>query len=292
MQSGEKAIRTEGVRQTQIRESVGDLSPLVASLDTEGLHRPIVVWSDGTLISGRRRLMALLMLGKERVPAIFVDTVEDATKRLLGDMQDTHLSLPMKWSEVARLWTLLRRLDEPAAAKRADENRRRGVTLRRQTQAGEREAGRSYKRSVDHVLELIVQPFDVSAATGARVEAIYRAATGPDNDKRDLARELLRDIDDGGPVWPAYQRLLGERPAPVTRPRPAVVTESAPAVKQRAAWNRSLPQLEGLVAGLVELGPPSPGLTWEQVGPTHARLMAVRRELEKIIKQMRESNKS
>jgi hypothetical protein len=50
--------------------------------------------------------------------------------------------------------------------------------------------------------------------------------------------------------------------------------------------------MEGLVAGLVELGPPNAELTWEQVGPVHARLSAIRRDLEKMIKQMKELNQS
>lgn len=292
MESGEKKIRIESARQTHIRETFGDLTPLSDSIASDGMHRAITVWKDGTVISGHRRLRALYMLGQDDVQAVFVSTIEEAAKRILGDLQDSTAQQPMKWSEVCRLWGLLRRLDEPAAARRADENRRRGVELRRATQSGKRKPGRSRNRSEDYVLTVVCEPFGISTATGARAEAIYRAATNPSDEKHQLATQLLRDLDTGGPVWPAYQRLLGERIAPPSRPRPAVVTESAPAARQAAAWAKALPQLDGLVAGLVELGPPNPDLTWEQVGPVHAQLMAVRRELEKMIKSMRESNKS
>ena len=72
---------------------------------------------------------------------------------------------------------------------------------------------------------------------------------------------------------------------------PPAPSDPVAAPKQLAAWTRTLPQMEGLTAALIELGAPSPDLTWEQVGPVHARFTLVRRELEKMIKQMREINK-
>jgi hypothetical protein len=290
----EHTIRTETVRIPRLRYSYGSCMALGASIRDDGLRRPITLWQDGTIISGGRRLFAHLLMEKPRIQAVFVHTIEDAAKRMLADNQDEYLSLPWKWSEVCRLWELLRRLDAPAAVKRNDESRRRGVLLRKQTQAGKRKPGRSHNRTDDYALHVICEPFGISSATARRIEVIYQTGYGTldaSDEKRELAREIMRDIDESGNVWGNYQRFNGARTV-VTRPRPIEPIEPATAARQVAAWSRSLPQMEGLVAGLVELGAPNAELTWEQVGPVHARLMAVRRELEKIIKQMKESSQS
>lgn len=293
----ESVIRVEAVRTPGHRKDRGNCLPLAKSIDADGLRRPIVVWRDGVLISGERRLFAHLLLKKERIQAVYVNTIEEAAKHLLGDNQDAFLSLTPKWSEVCHLWQTLRRLDEPAAIRRATEARRRGVELRRQTQRGERRPGRSNKRTDDYVLSVICEPFDISGATATRVETIWKAANGlidTTDEKRELARELMANIDSGTEsVWSGFAKYRGERPQPVARPRPIAVPPSAPVpgVKQVAAWERTLPQLEGLLVGLIEQGPPNPELTWDQVGPVHSRLRVIRRELDKIINGMKETSK-
>jgi hypothetical protein len=288
-------IRVESVRIPKYRESYGSCVQLAADIRDNGLQRSITVWGDGTLISGGRRLFAHMLIERPRIEAVFVNTIEDAAKRMLGDNQDGHLARPMKWSEVCRLWEKLRLLDAPAAAKRLDAAKRRGVELRQATLAGKRKPGRSRSSSIDYALGVICEPFGISSATARRIETVWQTGYGtteaPD-EKRELARQIMRDLDNGDNAWTSYQRLMGGHAAPPVRPRPAAPVESAPSARQVAAWDRSLPQLEGLVAGLVELGPPNSELTWEQVGPAHARLMVVRRELEKMIRQMRETNKS
>lgn len=294
MDSGEKLVRTDLVRIPRLRDSYGSCMKLGASIRDDGLRRPITLWRDGTVISGGRRLRAQMLMEMPRIQAVFVNTIEDAAKRLIGDNQDDYLALPWKWSEVSRLWELLRRLDAPAAVKRIDEARRRGVELRRQTQTGKRQPGRSRNHIDDYVLSVICEPFGISSTTAHRIEVVYGTAYGTreaSDEKRELAREVMNDIDESGNVWANYKRLMGDRDAPVARPRPVIPVESAAAARQLTAWDRSLPQLEGLVSGLAELGAPNAELTWEQVGPVHTRLAAVRRDLEKMIKQMKEINK-
>lgn len=297
MDSGERMIRVESVRMTKYRESNGSCLTLATHIEKEGLYRPITLWTDGTLISGQRRLFAHMLLRKERIQAVYVNTIEEAAKRLLGDNQAQREALPMPWSDVCRLWEVLRRLDGPAAVRRADEARRRGVELRRKTQAGLRKPGRESRPSDDYLLTVACEPFGISYATARRIDRIYHLGYGTAeaaDERRELAREAMKSIDETGNVWHNYQRLMDARgPAmrPLSRPTQEAV-ESAPAARQRAVWAKALPQMEGLVAGLAELGPPNPGLTWEQAGPVHARLSAIRRDLEKMIRQMKETSKS
>lgn len=295
MDSGERLIRTESVRMTKYRATNGSCMSLATHIEANGLYRPITLWTDGTLISGQRRLFAHYLLHKERIQAVYVNTIEEAAKRLLGDNREEQESLPMKWSDVCRLWELLRRLDEPAAVRRTDAARRRGVELRRKTQAGQRKPGRLASQNTDYVLGVICEPFGISYATARRIQRVYRISEGITDipDQREVAREIMAEIDAGGSIWACYQRLLGNRePATQRLPQAPPPVEPAPAARQKTAWERSLPQMEGLIAGLAELGPPSPVLTWHEVGPVYTRLAAIRRDLEKMIKQMKETGKS
>jgi hypothetical protein len=302
--SPERDILIESVRTYPVRKSMGPLSGLGGSIKAEGLRQPLTLWTDGTLISGARRLRAhFLMAGAldgsqyRRIKAVFVDTIEDAAKRLTADMQDDvdDSARPMKWSEVCRLWELLRRLDEPAAIKRAQAARRRGVELRRKTYTGERPPGRSPHHSDDYALSVLCEPFDISGSTARRLWSVYSMATGlrrVSEERQAAAVAALAAIDSKESTISAnYQRLMRGSITPVPAP-PAAVVASAAAAKQLTAWERSLPQLEGLTTGLSALGAPNSELAWEQVGPAHARLMKVRRDLDKIIRQMKETNKS
>lgn len=291
--SAEQKISIEAVRNTNFRDNYGVLTELGKSITSEGLRRPITLWKDGTLLSGGRRLRSQFLLGGEyrTISAVFVDTVEDAAKALALDFEDTHLALPLKPSEICRLWDLLRHLDGPAAARRATEARRRGVELRRATQAGRRKPGRASTRSEDYALSVIAAPFSMSEQTAKRLYTVYRRAIDVDGPFEDAhnAKAALNRLDAGeSSIWAEYAALIGGKtpPRPST-PRPVVVTRSAPVAKQLASWNRGLPQLEGITAGFLELGPANTELTWEQVAPVHARLMTVRRDLEKMINSMK-----
>jgi hypothetical protein len=292
----ERTIDIEAVRTVAVRHSYGSLRPLANDLRDSGLRHPVMLWRDNTLISGSRRHRAHLLLGARHIQAVFVDTIEDAAKLLLADSEDDHLALPMKPSETARFWEVLRRLDAPAAAVRAHEARQRGIELRRQTMDGKRKPGRVRNPSEDYVLSLVAPAFGLSESTARRLWSIHSHAFGlvdTTDEKSEQARQALKDIDAGESTISAnHIRLLAgaAAPTPASRLRRAG-PDPAPAARQRVAWSKSLPQMEGLVAGLAELGPPNADLTWEQVEPVYTRLAVIRRELEKMIKQMRETNK-
>lgn len=150
----ETTIYIETVRVPPVRADMGPLAELGDSIEKEGLRHPITIWSDGTLVSGARRLRAHFLLAGtpdkseyRKIRAVIVDNIEDAAKRLLNDNGDEAQSVPLKHSEMCRLWDVIRQLDAPAAARRLDEARRQGVELRRQTQAGQRRPGRSRSRA-------------------------------------------------------------------------------------------------------------------------------------------------
>jgi ParB family transcriptional regulator, chromosome partitioning protein len=54
----------------RIRKDMGDLDGLAESIRELGLLQPIVVFPDGSLILGERRLRAVQLLGWKEIPVI------------------------------------------------------------------------------------------------------------------------------------------------------------------------------------------------------------------------------
>ena len=74
---GQPAMPLDAIRMGERhRRDLGDLDPLVASMDEIGLLHPVVVHPDGTLIAGQRRLRAAERLGWSEVPVTVVDVDE------------------------------------------------------------------------------------------------------------------------------------------------------------------------------------------------------------------------
>lgn len=286
----EVTTRIESVRDPGYRQSYGDLAPLVDDISRIGLKHPITLWSDGTLISGARRLRAHYMLGGnwQNIRTVYVDNIEDAATRLGIDNADSDA---MPWTDTLRLWEVLRKLDGPAYIKRTDEARRRGVELRRQTQAGARPAGRTKQRSDDYFLGVICKAYGISDATAARLWLMHTLANDPEDSRCEQAKQALKSIDAGdSSIWANYHQLSKRRTGAVPlRRQETPLLPVVPAPKQRAAWARLLPPLEGMVAGLIELGAPSPDLDRAEIDASLNRLKTVRRDIEKIINSMREN---
>jgi len=305
----ETAISLDDVHGPYARTDVGLAAQvgLTDSIEANGLQSPITVWTDGTLVSGRRRLHAYHRLaerpGGEKyrtIPAVTVGTIEDAAKRMLADNSNETHALPMKPSEICRWWDLMRQLDAPAAAARLYAARQQGVKLRKQTLQGKRSPGRNRDlgKGEEYLLYVLAEPFGMSEPTASRLYALHKVAASDKvtDERRQAALDRLAALDRGEmSIWKAYADQVAsnpKKPAPTFGAAAQLAAEPAPAAKQLAAWARSLPQMEGLTLGLAELGNPNSGLTWEQVGPVHARLMKIRRDLEKIIKGMKETAQS
>jgi ParB-like chromosome segregation protein Spo0J len=70
----------KGVRH---RKAMGDISSLMASIETIGLLHPVVINKDNELIAGARRLMAFKLLRREEIPVTVVDI--DSPEIVLGE---------------------------------------------------------------------------------------------------------------------------------------------------------------------------------------------------------------
>jgi ParB family transcriptional regulator, chromosome partitioning protein len=56
----------------RIRKDLGDIASLAESIKELGLLQPIVVFADGRLIVGERRLRAVRLLGWKEIPVTIV----------------------------------------------------------------------------------------------------------------------------------------------------------------------------------------------------------------------------
>lgn len=98
------------------RTTLGDLEPLMASIERFGQRYPIIVLDNHKLLAGERRLEALRRLGIRQVNVRTVSTVAEACQALLADARtvtDDATCLPLKLSEriaqVEPLYELRRR---------------------------------------------------------------------------------------------------------------------------------------------------------------------------------------
>jgi len=86
-----------------IREDVGDLTMLKASVTKLGLLTPILIDRDNILITGARRLEACREAGIRQLPAIRIDTAYDSMASLDIQVDMNLCRQPLTNSEVEKL---------------------------------------------------------------------------------------------------------------------------------------------------------------------------------------------
>ncbi|EGD44004.1 LigA [Nocardioidaceae bacterium Broad-1] len=106
---------TIGVRH---RIDLGDLSPLMASIERIGVLQPITIAPDGTLLCGRRRLEAVKRLGWRTVRVWVRSGISDGLNRLLALQDENLLHKPFSPTEAADLYRELRQVMKEDADRR------------------------------------------------------------------------------------------------------------------------------------------------------------------------------
>jgi len=103
------------------RKDLGDLVPLMESIQRVGLLQPIVVSPEGLLICGRRRLEAVKKLGMRSVRVWVRTGLSDALTSLLAERDENALRLPLSPIEAASVYRELKRIMAEDAARRQEE---------------------------------------------------------------------------------------------------------------------------------------------------------------------------
>lgn len=94
---------------TRMRQDLGDIETLAASIKLYGLIQPIVVNQDNVLVAGGRRLAACRQAGLTEVPVVYKETLsEDALREL--ELEENVRRKDMSWQErcisIAEIHTL------------------------------------------------------------------------------------------------------------------------------------------------------------------------------------------
>jgi N6-adenosine-specific RNA methylase IME4 len=180
------------------RRDMGDISELAASIEQIGLLHPIVVdRASGTLIAGERRIRAFQMLGRDRIPATFIDLDRIAA----GEYAENAFRKNFAPSEIVSI----RRALEPFEREKALDRQLAGVSPSGNFPGG---SGRA--------LDKIAHVVDRDRKTIVKATAIVEAAEA----EPEKYGKLQADMDRTGLVNGPYKRLKVARQAEAIRREP------------------------------------------------------------------------
>ncbi|MHA6750829.1 ParB N-terminal domain-containing protein [Dermacoccus nishinomiyaensis] len=190
------------------RTDLGDLNPLIASIQRDGLLQPITITADGILVCGARRLAAIRQLGWKTVNVWVRSHISDRLGHLLAEQDDNVLHKPLTPLEAAALYRELKQLMAEDAQRR-DAATRFSAENQPGSDGGAKfappSAGQPGKTR-EQAAAMI--PGGASHTTLDKIGALERAATDvtlPETVREQITVELA-GIEAGGPVDPAFQR--------------------------------------------------------------------------------------
>lgn len=202
----------------RIRISVGDLSSLKCSIRDVGLLQPIVVTSDGRLVSGERRLRACEELGWTEVPVRVAHWLDGAAKLLQAEENENTCRLDMTVEERARFARRMAAVEAPKARER------QGTRTDLQPSGNLPEGSRGETR------EIVGKAVGMSGRTYERAKAVVEAADEGDP----VAVVALEEMNRTGKVMPAYKKV---REANMTDRQRSLVDAA------RARWDVAIAQI-------------------------------------------------
>jgi len=208
---------TVGVRH---REDPGELTALMRSIEEVGLLQPITVTPDGVLVCGWRRLEALRRLGRRTLSVWVRSGISDQLSHLLAQQDENEQRKPLSPLETAHLYEEIRVLEREEAERRQAATRYGGPGH----DGGASGPGESPEPCGDSRTRA------AQVVTGKdawqRLEQINWIATIAQDESlsttvREFASNMLGEINNGGPVSPAYKRVkaaveLASTPQPPT----------------------------------------------------------------------------
>ena len=269
-----ESIRIDG----RHRSDLGDIARLAASIKAEGLINPITITPDGRLLAGERRLAAIRMLGRDKVEARVVDTLNDAAAELRLERDENTERKPMVKSELVALGLALEALERPRAAARVGRPRKNPVL-----QNGVSETG-----PPGETRAVVAAALGMSGSTYDRAKFVVAAASDPglSDEERAIAAEAMSDMDSGATgVSPAYDRV---RNATKTRTGPIQPTSIESVGVQRRSISSAETALSGICHGLKQITSLHPGITSEEATRWAGSLSDSRRIITSLINILKE----
>ncbi|MGN6035898.1 ParB N-terminal domain-containing protein [Brevibacterium casei] len=194
---------------TRHRTDLGDLAALAASIEREGLLQPLTVTLDGVLVCGARRLAAIKLLGWKTVNVWVRSGISGRLGHLLAEQDDNLLHKDLTPVEAAALYRELKALLAEDAARNEAATR-----FSAERQPGTDGVANLATPSISPVGDSRRQaaamiPGGAGHTTLEKIDYIRRIAEDPTTppELREQALGELEQIDAGGSVHPAYERI-------------------------------------------------------------------------------------
>jgi ParB family chromosome partitioning protein len=225
---------TVGVRH---RKDPGDLNALMKSIEEVGLLQPVTITPDGVLICGWRRLEALRRLGRRTLNVWVRSGISDQLSHLLAQQDENEQRKPLSPVETARLYAEIKMLEQEDAQRRIAATQFGGAGRDggasgsgdspgpcgdARTRAAQRLTGRDAWQRLEQT---------------NWIESVSKDETLGEP-VREFAANMLREIDGGAPVSPAYKRvkaaveLASQPPSPSQEEQDEVARLAAEALKR------------------------------------------------------------
>ncbi|WP_075891726.1 ParB N-terminal domain-containing protein [Actinomyces provencensis] len=191
------------------RHDLGDLDALAASIDRDGLLQPITITPDGVLVCGMRRLAAIRQLGWRTVNVWVRSSISDRLGHLLAEQDDNQLHKTLSPLEAAGLYREIKTLMAEDAARREAAGQFTSDYQPRWN--GPVESAEPLATPAGDTRRQAAQMV-TGANSYTRLEQIgylQHLVADPDTPEplRIEAQAGLTQIEAGGPVDPAYQRV-------------------------------------------------------------------------------------
>jgi ParB/RepB/Spo0J family partition protein len=181
------------------RRDVGDLSDLMASMDTIGLLHPVVITHTNQLVAGERRLRAATQLGWREVPVRVVRTLDEVARLLQAERDENTCRKAFVPSEAVALARDLEPFERQAAQTRHEAHSGRPSKT----------TGKFPAVSKARAKDKIAAAVGVDRKTLAKAEAVVVAA----EQRPERFARLLQQMDRTGNVHGAYKQLEKQRQA-------------------------------------------------------------------------------
>ncbi|MFY9957964.1 MT-A70 family methyltransferase [Bradyrhizobium sp.] len=182
------------------RKTFGDIEGLARNIEAIGLLHPVVIDKDGNLIAGERRIKALLLLGRVKVPVNIVDLAEIVHGEFAENTEREDFTLT-----------------EAVAIKRSIEPLLKAEAKERMI-AAHASPAKLAQQSKGRARDKVAKRTGKKRTSLAKAEKLVEALEAePDNPK---IAKLVETMDDTGRVNGPFKRLMVMRQAEAIRAEP------------------------------------------------------------------------
>lgn len=193
------------------RTDLGDLEPLMGSIEKRGLLQPVTITPEGVLVCGRRRLEAVRRLGWRTLKVWVRSGISDGLSKLLAQQDENTLRKALTPIEQAALFAELKKLMTEDGTRRQEASRFGG---HKEDVSGEGNGGEDssppspYGGKTRERAALLVSG-KLGFQRYEQINALKRIVSDPPTPPvvRDLAVAALAQIEHGADVSPAYERV-------------------------------------------------------------------------------------